>query len=435
METYLTFTILLAIIGAMVSQKTVEGATWDDVVKLQTDLFANYSAKHRPVSNHSDVLNVTASTYLLNILKLDDVAGVIDISFVLDLQWMDTSLTWTPSSYGGLTSHVVRPVNVWFLKAYILNTAEELEPFTGSDFPVFVNSTGKVSWLTGKLVKSSCDVDITHYPTDTQTCSFIICPWGYPTSEVYLSVIANTIDLKYAKPNGEWAIISTSMQQHTEYEPIVSAIKIDLTIQRKSTYFVVSLLLPIVILILLTSTVFLIPISSGERMGYAISMLLALALYLSLITDSIPKVSKPMAGITYFVTLSLLESSGVLLITLYTLHIDLYESIEAFPSWLIGLHRCYKTFTCKRKSDHQTTKVEEYKTQRDLTVEETDIEKNFDDAKNLDTKRDDDSNDSDNEEEITPLEVKTFFDMFLFIVTTLVGFICIIFYFGGYIKL
>ncbi|XP_033761107.1 neuronal acetylcholine receptor subunit beta-4-like [Pecten maximus] len=433
MEHYWKYLLFLIIIGTIVSQYGVRSATLDDVVQLQTDLFTNYSVNHRPITNHTDTLNVSAGVFLINILELDDVSGVIEINFVLSLHWTDHRLSWTPSSYGGLTTHTLLPSYVWCPKIYLLTTADELESFTGPNFPVIVESNGNVQWLPGKLVKSSCRVDITHFPTDTQTCTFIISPWGFSPSELYLTFLSSTLFLQYARPNGEWEIVSTLVKQTSVYEPVISALHISLTLQRRSTYFIVSLVLPIVILITITSATFLIPISSGERTSYAISMLLALTLYLSLISDSIPQVSEPVPGISFFVTLSLFACSGLLLLSLYTLKLDLVQSLDGFPAWIVSLKRFFKRFSCKSCSSNKTSQVEKLKENCDASVDDTNFGKTSDDVsvKSFDNV----SLDHDNErDQITVSDVKEFFDMFLFITTTAFGIITIIFYFGAYVK-
>ncbi|XP_060080385.1 acetylcholine receptor subunit alpha-like [Ylistrum balloti] len=400
---------------ALASPQVVTCATLEDVVQLHTDLFSNYSTNYVPVHNHTDILNVSAAIYLMNILNIDAVSGVIEMTFCVETQWTDYRLSWTPSSYGGLTGYNLKASYIWHPKIFLLTTAAELESFSGNEFLANAQPSGEIQLITGKLVKSICNVDMTHYPTDTQTCSFVICPWGYTPSEVRLIPSNSTVALQFLSPNGEWDIASTSIVQSSFYEPQVAALQINLTLSRKSTYYMISLIAPIVLLILLSSAAFLIPVSSGGRVSYAISMLLSLALYLSLISASIPQVSEPMAGISYFLTLSLIGSSVLVLLTIFTLRLESIDTLDGYPERFIRVVRSFKNCSFKSKKRDE---VENIKTPENN-------EKHCDNVS---------LHSSTESVDLTVPEVRSYIDMFLFITSTAVGVIMIIFYFGGYIK-
>ncbi|OWF42830.1 Acetylcholine receptor subunit alpha-L1 [Mizuhopecten yessoensis] len=416
MESFRQLVLFCVFIVTILSQNAVRCATLDDTAKLHTDLFTNYSIKRLPVLNHTDTLNVNISVRLLNIITLDAVTGVFELNFAVGMEWTDYRLAWNSSSYGELTSYHLQPSYVWHPKLFLLTTAEDLETISGSDFIVHLQSTGQMMWLTGKLMKSSCKVDMTHFPTDTQTCTFIITPWGFTPSEVYLSHSSNTVDLQYFSPNGEWDIISTSVEQNTFYEPVISSVEIDITLRRKSTYYMVSLVLPIIIIVIISAAVFMIPISLSSRTSYAIKMCLSFALYNGLISKSIPQVSEPMAGISYFLMMSLIASSLLLLTTIFTVRFNLMESLDEIPKWILVLIRRLKKCCFKSKELNKVDKV--------TAIE--DIEDKYD-SESL--------NREPETEELTLPEVKTFMDMFLFVLSNVIGFIIFIFYFGVYIKL
>ncbi|OWF42826.1 Neuronal acetylcholine receptor subunit alpha-10 [Mizuhopecten yessoensis] len=415
MESFGQFVFFCVFIVTILSQNAVRCATLDDTAKLHTDLFASYSNKRLPVLNHTDTLNVNISVYLLNIITLDAVTGVFELNFAVVMEWTDYRLAWNSSSYGGLTSYHLRPSYVWHPKLFLLTTADDLDTISGNDFIVNLQSTGQMMWITGKLMKSSCKVDMTNFPTDTQTCTFIITPWGFTPLEVYLSHSINTVDLRFLSPDGEWDIISTSVEQNTFYEPVISSVEIDVTLRRKSTYYMVSLVLPIIMIVLLSAATFLIPVSSSSRTSYTISMFLSFALYMSLISESIPEVSEPMAGISYFLMISLIASSLLLLTTIFTVRFNMVESLDEIPKWILVLMRRLKTCCFKSKKLNKVDKV--------TAIE--DIEDKYD-SESLNREPD--------TEELTLPEVKTFMDMFLFVLSNVIGLIIFIFYFGVYIK-
>ena len=73
-------------------------------------------------------------------------------------------------------------------------------------------------------------------------------------------------------------------------------------LRRLPRYYVLNLILPTVMLALLSVFVFIIPADSGEKMSYAITILLAFFIFLLLLSGNIPPTSKgePLLGEAQF---------------------------------------------------------------------------------------------------------------------------------------
>ena len=63
-------------------------------------------------------------------------------------------------------------------------------------------------------------------------------------------------------------------------------------LQRKRTFYVLNTIIPVVMLSLLNVLVFLLPASSGEKMALAVTVLLSFTVYLSIISEVMPKTSE-----------------------------------------------------------------------------------------------------------------------------------------------
>ena len=50
-----------------------------------------------------------------------------------------------------------------------------------------VKNTGVVSWELPQIFSVFCDVDITYYPFDTQSCTIEVVSWGLTTDELELT--------------------------------------------------------------------------------------------------------------------------------------------------------------------------------------------------------------------------------------------------------
>ena len=72
-----------------------------------------------------------------------------------------------------------------------------------------VIDTGEVLWLPGGVYKTSCDIDITYYPFDTQICTIIFSTLVSTLGEINLdadSLYSTHLDL-YSE-SGTWKLIS-----------------------------------------------------------------------------------------------------------------------------------------------------------------------------------------------------------------------------------
>ena len=79
--------------------------------------------------------------------------------------------------------------------------------------------------------------------------------------------------------NSEWVL--------TGYELLDDTFHIIL--QRRYNWVVLTLVIPFLLFNILVGLVYLLPTSSGERVGYSITLVLALSLHTMTITDLVPK--------------------------------------------------------------------------------------------------------------------------------------------------
>jgi len=73
---------------------------------------------------------------------------------------------------------------------------------------VQVHHTGRVTWWFGGVTQTSCDVDGTLFPFDSQFCSIIIQSWAYSEAFVDLRQASNFIHLDGFNDDGEINAVS-----------------------------------------------------------------------------------------------------------------------------------------------------------------------------------------------------------------------------------
>ncbi|XP_069105839.1 neuronal acetylcholine receptor subunit alpha-7-like [Argopecten irradians] len=314
--------------------------TLDDQARLDVDLFRNYSNDLRPVYNLSDTVDVVTSLVLLALLDFNEVSGTIHLSTILVLTWTDYRLEWNVSEYGGITNILVNSTRIWKPRVFMISSADELVEFSDNHFDVRLMNNGSTMFSPGKLIKSSCNVDMTYFPTDSHVCSILVVPWMDTIQEVKLHFNESKFRMDFFTPHGAWEVYNTSIFRNIQFSQEVSVIEFTLYIRRKPQYFYLSLCVPILLLCFLNPFVFLLPAASGERISFAVTMFLSMTVYMSSIGEVMPKVSDPIAGASYFLLGAMSFSCLLILLTIASMCLHTVSDVNHYPGCLVAIATC-----------------------------------------------------------------------------------------------
>lgn len=165
----------------------------------------------------------------------------------------------------------------------------------GPDNMLFqIKSTGEVRWDPPGLYDVHCEMDVTYFPFDYQTCYLQVTSWVYDTNKVNLTRATDYVNTKDYNENGEWVLYSNSVTEtsRTEEGETFSTVNFVLTLKRRSGYYLSQIIFPILVISFLTNITFLLPTDSGEKISFILTVLLSLAVLLTLIGDSMPTTSR-----------------------------------------------------------------------------------------------------------------------------------------------
>jgi hypothetical protein len=341
------------------------GAIFSDSLSLYQDLFRNYTSELRPQSNLSESTEIGMKVILFSLNDLDEVTGMVSLVVGVVMTWNDFRLSWNPSSYGGLTTITLPKKILWVPNIFLLDPANKMEAIGSDDFIGRVESDGTVYWSPGGLIQSLCDVNMHKFPFDTQECGLVLALWGYLETEAKLVPLHNSasVDTSYYSKNGQWDLEDATLFSFT-LGGKSTGMKITLTLKRKSLYFVFNMLVPILLLSILNPLVFVLPVDSGERLSYAITIFLSFAVFMTLLSDNMPKSSEPMALMSYFLMETMCMSTIAILLTVFTLCLHFKESDTEVSKKLLYLLRFLQLrflFSCCTKTKTESNKVAENK--------------------------------------------------------------------------
>ncbi|XP_061172754.1 acetylcholine receptor subunit beta-type unc-29-like [Saccostrea echinata] len=319
--------LFLLLINGM-SLTSVHGFLYSDAESLLQDVFQNYSTDIRPKENLSEVLEVFIQSMIFSVNDFDEVSGVLSIVSGFMLFWHDFRLIWTPSNYGEIKDLPVPKQKLWVPNIFLIDPAKKMEAIGNEDFIGRISYSGLVIWVPGGLIQTLCNVDMYKFPFDTQSCSFTLALWGYSPFEARLIPYNNMtyVDTTYYSANAQWSLEGTVMKRSSlgDYDNLIEC---QFILKRKSLYFVINMLVPILLLSLLNPLVFALPVESGERVSYAITIFLSFAVFMTLLCDSIPKSSEPMSLMSYFLIVTMSMSTLVCVLAVVTMRFHFKDSI------------------------------------------------------------------------------------------------------------
>ncbi|XP_061171694.1 acetylcholine receptor subunit alpha-like [Saccostrea echinata] len=335
------------------------GQTPQQVKSLISNLFSSYDKRIRPVQDQSLPVILDVSFNLISIIGVDEVNEKLETSGYLTVQWDDSMLTWDPATNNGIQRIFLPQNDIWKPDLVLGNGFKKFEEFGGSFYFVDILSTGTVLWQPFQVFESHCTIDTTYFPYDKEVCDIVFLVWSYTVFDVEIRKSAEGVDLYGYKESGVWEITHTEAK--VSKDSAESKVTFSIHLKRKPLYFVLNIIAPILFLGLLTILVFVLPVDSGEKMSYAMTVFLSFAVFLSIINTQLPVSSDSTSVLSFYLLLQM--SMGVLILVITALQIRLHHRDSTVPisrvfKIIVNLERCLKCSKSCRPSNVSTSSSE-----------------------------------------------------------------------------
>ncbi|CAF3809337.1 unnamed protein product [Rotaria sp. Silwood1] len=301
--------------------------------QLFKELFQNYNPLIHPVRNVEETITVSFSIALLQLISVVEKEQVLKTNVWLQVGWYYYQMQWKREKYGGINSIRAPPSQIWTPDIVLFNNADgKYEVSFKSNVVIYHN--GNVNWVPPAIYKSSCYIDIKFFPfvcklrfgswTDDQR-QFNFTYYEEKIRHVTIKdyVVSGSWDLldgpmtiqqsSYAPPTNDGNDTSNSMGTiaNARFEKTDGRDRVEfvctLIIKRKTLFYTVNLIIPTVnylfkiiwisfffvwvLISFLSVFVFYLPTDAGEKMTLSISILLALVVFLLLISKILPPTS------------------------------------------------------------------------------------------------------------------------------------------------
>ena len=206
---------------------------------------------------------------------------------------------------------------------------------------VVIYNTGEVLWIPPAIYKSSCTIDVEYFPFDEQDCEMKFGSWTFNGDQVTLSFYQEEqlVDLRDYVNSGTWDIIECPGEHTNDTDKneghTITRIKFKLNIRRKTLFYTVNLIIPCVLISFLSVCVFYLPADAGEKMTMCISILLALVVFLLLVSKILPPTSLTIPLIAKYLLFTFIMNIFTILITVIIINWNFRTPrTHRMPKWV-----------------------------------------------------------------------------------------------------
>lgn len=338
------YCVILSCFDVAILAQTSSGTANDHERRLMYDLFKNYNKFIRPSKDINDTIAVGFQQAMIQVISISERDQLMKTNNWLRFEWTDFQLTWDPEDYGGIDVLRFPSDEVWNPEIVLLNNADGNFELS---FPckVLIYNNGYVLWVPCSIFQSSCAIDVLYFPFDEQTCEMIFGSWTYNSQQVSLywydgaSFGCTGRDICYSDlsayvRSGSWDIIAAPARVN-QRESGYTDISQFFVIRRKTTYYVINLVIPCVVISSLSLFVFYLPPDEGEKLGLTMAILLGLMVFLLLVSAILPTTSDAVPLLSKYLLFTFVINVAVVVYTVVIINFNLSEpSFEVMPYWI-----------------------------------------------------------------------------------------------------
>lgn len=321
----LFFHILLLCIGNLEAHHYYQDY---QLTKELTDyVLRNYSRNLPPRRNQGDLVNVTVELFIDLIQNFDETAGVFSWYGVFGQNWEDEYITWNGTENG--IWYLKMPLkDVWIPKLLIKNTVKTRtfinfdNEFDYETAHVSYYYDGSASMQIGGIIETACVANMYYYPLDKHNCKIELYPEYYEVR--FIEILDYDIfksSLALFEQNSEWNIVNVTTHIKEFTDNGYPAIVFEMDIQRKPLFLCIALVMPIILVSFVNIFTFVLPVESGERTSFSVTLFLTFVVVMTMVAESLPS-SNQMGIFASFLVVRLV-TSALTTITV-TLSISIY---------------------------------------------------------------------------------------------------------------
>ena len=282
--------------------------------------------------------------------------GQLEAMGYLTETWRDETLAWNDTEFRNISTLFLEDGAIWSPGMAQLNAVgEDIELAT-----IALNSDGMATRVVARKYITFCQLDMRFYPADEHTCSFEFVSVYYPASQMKLVSNVDEVDLSYLGSHGEWtakeAYVRQKFRQNLEYT--AAGIECVYIMARQSGFTVLHKAVPLFILKFADIFIHIVPLNSGERISYAVTLLLAFVFWQAIVTEELPQNSSKISIFSIIMTVCMTVSGISTVTSVILCRIAHFDEDRPVPEFLKKLSR-----RCRWKKKRELKRIQRAKTE------------------------------------------------------------------------
>ena len=208
-----------------------------------------------------------------------------------------------------------------------------------------MDSAGRVSWFLTKVVHSACPIDVTRFPFDSQKCVLRFGSQSYNVHELDIQLLRKDgIALTDHRDHSQWKLKSITTEKRLKKYVCCPESFVDILytfeLERKSRYYIITIIVPSMFLCLLASVSFFFPPDSGERVSLVMSVFLGFFVFMIVVNERTPVTSDNVPTLTKIFTSIVGTTVLCLAATAFILHLKHITPDKVVPGCFEKIRNC-----------------------------------------------------------------------------------------------
>ncbi|XP_060062769.1 neuronal acetylcholine receptor subunit beta-4-like [Ylistrum balloti] len=299
-----------------------------DYKKLHNEIFnkRSYQKSILPRVNKNRPLPIFFSFSLHGLISLEEIEEKLTTIAHLTLEWNNTFMSWEEADFSNISYFYMPQNDVWKPDISLQNGFTKLKELGDDVILVKIRSSGVTKWKPFEVLETMCEIDITKFPFDTQVCKLVFRMWTTESQDLKFVLRDPAINLLSYEANGVWELRSATI------ELVLGHAIILLTLDRRPQHYMLTLICPIILLSVLSIFTFIIPVNSGEKMGYSMTVYLAFAVLLTIFSSSLPVNSRTTSYLAVYLIILVIKGTSIVILTAVQVRIhDRPQNMDVSP--------------------------------------------------------------------------------------------------------
>ncbi|CAJ0949729.1 unnamed protein product, partial [Mesorhabditis belari] len=257
----------------------------------------------------------------LQIFGLDAQSQLLSTCIQLRISWLDPRLSWDPANHDGIEQLHVLADTIWIPDAQFgsVKTLDDMSP--GLNKAVKVTSDGWVETVTPYYMEIACQITISSFPFDNQSCELPLLSFSYASSLIATNgSVGQRVGAQLSARsigNGEWEC--TGIDQLVIEQGGVQLFCFYINLKRVPNYYVYVIAVPCFVMTFLSILGMFWKRNNEskhlDRLLIGLTSLISMTLLLDLLSNAIPKTSVfPLLGVYVTACIGLTSVSCLLII-------------------------------------------------------------------------------------------------------------------------